>query len=184
MRYATIKYNDIANGEGVRVSLFVSGCRHGCPGCFNREAWDFSYGEEFTDAVADEILTRLGRPYVQGLSLLGGEPFEPEHQPVLADFLGRVRDTYPGKDVWCYTGFVYEELIGQIPSRARTPFTDRMLDRIDFLVDGRFIEARKNLMLRFRGSDNQRILDLAGTRAAGVPVLWEGLAEEHATAGR
>lgn len=171
MYYAEIKKRDIANGLGVRVSLFVSGCRHKCPGCFNEIAWEFDCGKEFTAETEKELLNALRPDYVQGLTLLGGEPFEPENQPALTALLRRVRRELPQKDVWVYTGFTFDELTGE--SRARTACTDEMLSLIDVLVDGRFIFAEKDITLRFRGSRNQRILDLPQTLAAHRPVLWD-----------
>lgn len=159
MNYATIKYNDIANGTGVRTSLFVSGCTHRCKGCFNSEAWDFNYGLPFTKQVEDEIINSLKESYVDGLSLLGGEPFEPSNQRVLYPFLQRVKREFPNKDIWCYTGYLFDkELLS--PSRATTPITKDMLSLIDVLVDGKFIEEQKNISLAFKGSENQRIIDV------------------------
>ena len=172
MNYATIKPRDIANGPGVRVSLFVSGCTHHCPGCFNAEAWDFDYGQPFDSAVMDEMLALLAPDYVKGLSLLGGEPFEPQNQRVLVELLRKMRECYPKKTVWCYSGYTYEELIGG--SRARCEVTDEILSLIDVLVDGEFVLEQKNISLRFRGSENQRIIDLPRTREQGTIVLWEG----------
>ena len=137
MYYATIKPRDIANGPGVRVSLFVSGCTHHCPGCFNAEAWDFAYGKPFDEAVMDELLTLLEPDYVKGLSLLGGEPFEPQNQVALIELLHKMRERYPNKTVWCYSGYTLEQLRGE--SRARCEVTDEMLSMIDVLVDGRFV---------------------------------------------
>jgi anaerobic ribonucleoside-triphosphate reductase activating protein len=170
MNVATLKKFDIANGLGVRVSLFVSGCAHHCPGCFNEVAWDFHYGTPYTAETEEEILRALSPSYIRGLSLLGGEPFEPSNQAGLLQLLRRVRAELPHKDVWCYTGFVFEELIGQMPSRARCAETDELLSYIDVLVDGKFIEAQKDISLRFRGSSNQRILDVPRSLAAGAPV--------------
>ena len=171
MHYATIKPRDIANGPGVRVSLFVSGCTHHCPGCFNAEAWDFDYGKPFDTAVMDELLTLLAPDYVKGLSLLGGEPFEPQNQVALVEFLRKMRERYPSKTVWCYSGYTLEQLRGE--SRARCEYTDEMLSMIDVLVDGRFVMEKKNIRLRFRGSENQRLIDLNKTREAGEIVLWD-----------
>jgi anaerobic ribonucleoside-triphosphate reductase activating protein len=171
MYYATIKPRDIANGPGVRVSLFVSGCTHHCPGCFNAEAWDFDYGKPFDKAVMDELLTLLEPDYVKGLSLLGGEPFEPQNQVALIEFLRKVREKYPTKTVWCYSGYTLEQLRGE--SRARCEYTDEMLSMIDVLVDGRFVMEKKNIRLRFRGSENQRLIDLNKTRETGEIVLWD-----------
>ncbi len=170
MNYAEIKKNDIANGTGVRVSLFVSGCRHHCPDCFNSMAWDFKYGKPFTKEVEDTILEMLKPDYVQGLTLLGGEPFEAENQRTLVNFVKRVKETYPNKNIWCFTGFTYdEELLGC--SRANCEVTQELLSYIDVLVDGRFEKELKNLKLKFRGSSNQRIIDLNKTREIGSLVL-------------
>ncbi|EEQ57669.1 anaerobic ribonucleoside-triphosphate reductase activating protein [Clostridiales bacterium 1_7_47FAA] len=159
MNYGTIKKNDIANGEGVRVSLFVSGCTHHCRNCFNEEAWDFSYGNPFTPETEEEILDALSPDYINGLTLLGGEPFEPENQRALLPFLKRVRERFPEKDIWCYTGYLMDkELLEE--SLARCEVTDRMLGMIDVLVDGRFVEGLKDISLPFRGSSNQRIIDV------------------------
>ena len=173
MNYATIKKRDIANGPGVRVSLFVSGCTHRCPGCFNEVAWSFSYGEPFDEAVQNEVLEALDPDYVKGLSLLGGEPFEPQNQRALVPFLRRVKERFPDKTVWCYSGYTLEELSGKVESRCRSEVTDEMLSFINVLVDGRFILAQKNIRLRFRGSENQRLIDMNKTRAAGKIVLWD-----------
>lgn len=173
MNYANIKYCDISNGVGVRTSLFVSGCRRHCPHCFNPEAWDFAFGRPFDKAVRNEILGSLKPDYISGLSLLGGEPFEPENQRALVPFLRDVRVLYPHKTVWCYTGNVYEaELLR--PSASRCEVTDEMLGLIDVLVDGAFVEAEHDISLRFRGSANQRLIDLNATRAQGRTVLWQG----------
>ena len=171
MNYAEIKYCDIANGVGVRTTLFVSGCRHRCPGCFNAEAWDFAAGTPFTIDVEDTLLESLKPPYVTGVSVLGGEPLEPENQQALIHFLRRVRETYPSKSVWMWTGFTLEDLLGG-KSRASTEHLDELLSLVDVLVDGPFIEAEKDIMLRFRGSANQRILDLPATLEAGEPQIW------------
>ena len=171
MNYGAIKKRDIANGPGVRVSLFVSGCTHHCPGCFNADTWDFGYGSPFTCEVEDEILEMLNSEYVAGLSLLGGEPFEPCNQRVLLPFLLRVKERYPSKTIWCYSGHTLEELTGE--SRARCDVTDGMLSLLDVLVDGEFVLAKKNIRLRFRGSENQRLIDMNATREKGEIVLWD-----------
>ena len=172
MNYATIKWADVANGPGVRVSLFVSGCTHRCPGCFNEEAQDFAYGQPFTRAEADRIVEALSPAHIKGLSLLGGEPFEPDNQRALLPLLRRVREKYPSKEVWCYSGYTLEEL--RQNSRARCEATDEMLSLLDVLVDGPFVEAQKDLNLRFRGSANQRILNVPASIRANAPVLWDG----------
>jgi anaerobic ribonucleoside-triphosphate reductase activating protein len=172
MNYATIKFNDIANGNGIRTSLFVSGCTHRCKGCFNSEAWDFSYGKPFTKEVEDEILKSLDSEWVDGLSLLGGEPFEPQNQKVLYPFLKRVKELYPTKDIWCYTGYLFDsELLNN--SRAKIDITVDMLSLIDVLVDGKFIEEQKNISLKFRGSENQRLIDVKKSFQEQKVVLWE-----------
>jgi len=165
MNYAAIKRRDIANGSGVRVSLFVSGCTHHCPGCFNAEAQDFSFGQPFTAEVEDRLLADLTPSFVSGLTLLGGEPFEPANQRGLLPFLRRVKETYPQKDIWAFSGYTYEELTGQ--SRARCEVTDEMLSLIDVLVDGEFVQALYDISLQFRGSSNQRLIDVKATRASG-----------------
>lgn len=159
MNYATIKFYDVANGTGVRVSLFVSGCRHHCKGCFNAEIWDFSYGEPYTQETEDSIIDGLKPDYITGLSLLGGEPFEPENQPALTALLRRVKTQLPEKTVWCYTGYTYDTDLAEGGS-VFTDVTREMLSYIDILVDGEFIEEQRDLTLRFRGSRNQRILTL------------------------
>lgn len=173
MNYATIKWADVANGPGVRVSLFVSGCTHRCPGCFNEEAWDFGYGQPFTEAQEDKILAALVPAHIKGLSLLGGEPFEPDNQRALLPFLRRVKEACPDKEVWCYSGYTLDGELWR-DSRARCQYTDEMLSLIDVLVDGPFVEAKKDLNLRFRGSSNQRILNVPASLAAHAPVLWDG----------
>lgn len=155
MNYAKINKIDIANGTGVRVSLFVSGCTHHCKGCFNKEAWDFNYGYPFTVSTLKEIMTALEPSHIQGLTLLGGEPFEPENQRILVNVLRTVRQNYPKKDVWCYTGYTYEELLSG-KCRAKCEVTDEMLSMIDVLVDGEFVEELHKPNLKFRGSSNQR----------------------------
>lgn len=171
MNYCTIKKWDIADGIGVRVSLFVSGCTHHCKGCFQPETWDFNYGDLFTKETEDEIIEALKPDYINGLTLLGGEPFEPQNQRVLVGFLKRVRKELPEKTIWCYSGYVYEELTGK--SRAKCEVTDEMLSMIDVLVDGEFIQEKKNISLQFRGSENQRIIDVKKTKEAGEIVFWQ-----------
>lgn len=172
MRYATIKKLDIANGPGIRVSLFVSGCTHHCKGCFNPEAWDFQYGEEFTEAVENEILEALKPDYIHGLSLLGGEPFEPQNQKALLPFLRRFKEMYPHKTVWCYSGYDFEKdmLTGNL---GPWEITQEMLSYIDILVDGEFVLEKKNPNLRFRGSENQRVIRVQDSLQEDKLVLWD-----------
>ena len=172
MYYGQIKNCDIANGVGVRVTLFVSGCRNRCEGCFQPQTWDFSYGRPFTEETENEILAMLAPSYIKGLTLLGGEPFEPENQAALLPFVQRVREAYPEKTVWAFTGYTLEELLTD-GAHPRAAETDALLRLIDVLVDGRFEKDRRNLTLRFRGSENQRLLDLPATLREGRPVLWE-----------
>ena len=172
MNYSTIKFFDIANGEGVRTTLFVSGCRRGCPGCFNSEAWDFSAGKPFTREVEDEIIESLNASYIDGLTLLGGEPMEPENQIGLLPFLQRVRSRFPEKSIWCYTGELYENLLDS-RSQYSCKETQEILSLVDILVDGPFEQDKHDITLRFKGSSNQRIIDLAKTRAEGELRLWE-----------
>lgn len=173
MNYATIKYNDIANGTGVRVSLFVSGCTHHCKGCFNAEAWDFGYGEPFTREVEENILAALDHGYVDGLSLLGGEPMEPAHQRVLLPFLQEVKERFPAKNIWCYTGYLLDTELLDPKGRAHTEVTEELVGLLDVVVDGRFEEEKKDIRLRFRGSSNQRIIDVPATLAAGEVKIKE-----------
>lgn len=173
MYYGEIKNCDIANGIGVRVTLFVSGCTNRCRGCFQPQTWDFSYGREFTRETEDEILRLLQPAYIKGLTLLGGEPFEPENQRALLPFVKRMKETYPEKNVWAFSGFTYEEMKTD-GSHPRCEATDELLDLTDVLVDGRFVEELKDISLRFRGSSNQRIIDLNLTRQRGEITLWEG----------
>ena len=173
MNYAEIKHFDIANGEGVRTTLFVSGCRRGCKNCFNEVAWNFAAGKPFTAEVADEIIESLRPDYVDGLTLLGGEPMEPENQRELLPFVRNFKALYPNKTVWCYSGYTWEQLTGKEPSLARCEATDELLSLLDVLVDGEFVQAKHDISLRFRGSSNQRLLDVKKTLAAGQPVWWE-----------
>ena len=172
MNYATIKNNDIANGPGVRVSLFVSGCTHKCPGCFNEVAWDFDYGEPFTQETIDTILGMLKPPHIRGLTLLGGEPFEPQNQPAVVELLRQVKANYPEKSVWAYSGYLFDRdiLAGRLGPKE---ITDEYVSYLDVIVDGRFVQSRKNLSLRFRGSDNQRLIDVKRSLATGDIVLWQ-----------
>lgn len=172
MYYGEIKKCDIANGEGVRVSLFVSGCTHHCPGCFNQDTWDFTYGEEYTEDTEQEIIEALKPDYINGLSLLGGEPFEPRNQEILVRLLRKVKNLYPEKDIWCYSGYLFDREL-QKESRARCEYTDEMLSMLDVLVDGRFVESLKDIRLAFRGSSNQRVIDVKKSLGCGEVVLWE-----------
>ena len=199
MNYGNIKYSDIANGEGVRTSLFVSGCTHHCKNCFNKETWDFNYGKPFTAEVEDQILKSLEPDYINGLSLLGGEPMEPANQQALLPFLKRVKAKFPNKKIWCYSGYLFDkELLcedlpyadnkthqtgephlvetivngkKQLVSRAHTAITKELLSYIDILVDGEFIEALKDITLRFKGSSNQRIIDVQASLKQNQIVL-------------
>jgi len=172
MNYAAIKKCDIANGTGVRTSLFVSGCRHHCKGCFQPETWDFDFGNEFTSEIEDDIIESLEPDYIEGLTLLGGEPFEPENQRVLVKFLKRVREIYPDKSIWCYSGYLLDEELLK-DSKARCEVTDEILSYIDVLVDGEFVLEKKNIMLKFRGSENQRIINVKKSLETGEIVLWD-----------
>ncbi len=163
MNYGMIKRFDVADGEGVRVSLFVSGCRNHCKGCFQKETWDFSYGKAFTPAVEEELLEALKPPFIAGLTVLGGEPFEEENQACLAPFLRRVREAFPQKTIWCYTGYLYERDLLSPSGSKHTVVTEEMLSCIDVLVDGPYIEEQRDISLSFRGSRNQRILYLKNT---------------------
>ena len=172
MNYATIKNCDISNGPGVRVSLFVSGCTHRCKGCFNEVAWDFNYGEPFTQQTVDSILSMLAPNYIKGLTLLGGEPFEPQNQGAIVELLRQVRHRYPQKSIWAFSGYLFDKDI--LPGRLGDPaVTKEFLSYLDVLVDGPFVESKKDLMLRFRGSSNQRLIDVPASLAAGEVVLWE-----------
>lgn len=169
MNYATIKNCDIANGPGVRVSLFVSGCTHRCPGCFNQVAWDFDYGQPFTRETIDSILDMLAPAYIRGLTLLGGEPFEPQNQGPIVELLRQVKARYPEKGIWAFSGYLFEKdiLSGKLGD------TREYLSYLDVLVDGPFVEEKKNLSLRFRGSENQRLIDVPASLRTGETVLWQ-----------
>ncbi len=172
MYYGEIKNCDIANGEGVRVTLFVSGCTNRCEGCFQPQTWDFCYGQPFTKETEDKILDMLSPTYIDGLTLLGGEPFEPENQRALLPFVKRVKERYPQKNIWAFSGFTIERLWNEEP-HPRCEVTDELLSLVDVLVDGRFEKDKKNIRLRFRGSENQRILDVPKTLIQKTPVLWD-----------
>lgn len=171
MNYGEIKNFDIANGEGVRVSLFVSGCTHHCKNCFNPETWNFDFGQPFTEETEELILKELAPDYINGLSLLGGEPFEPSNQAVLLPFLRRVKELFPNKTIWCYSGYLFDkELLSE--SRARCEHTDEMLSLIDVLVDGEFMQELYSITLQFRGSSNQRIIDVKKSLKSGKVVEY------------
>ena len=172
MNYGNIKECDIADGPGVRVSLFVSGCRHHCKGCFNSETWDFQYGVPFTEETQDKILELLKPGYIQGFTLLGGEPFEPENQQVLVHLLKKIRETYPQKDIWCFTGFLFDkDIIENMCKKWKE--TNELLSYIDVLVDGRFVEELKNLNLKFKGSENQRTILVNESLKSGNVILYD-----------
>jgi anaerobic ribonucleoside-triphosphate reductase activating protein len=171
MHYSVIKPVDIADGVGVRVTLFVSGCTHHCKGCFQPQTWAFDYGQPYTKETEDQLISLLSPSYIRGLTLLGGEPMEPDNQRALLSLLRRVRAELPKKDIWCYSGYTLDELTGL--SRARCEVTDELLSLIDVLVDGEFVEEKRNISLKFRGSENQRLIDLAATRKQGTVVLYD-----------
>lgn len=168
MNYATIKKTDIANGPGVRVSLFVSGCRHKCKGCFNSEAWDFNCGKPFTRDTLKEIMDAMDNEYIEGFSVLGGEPFEKENRETVLEVIKTVRNKYPDMSIWCYSGFLFEEL-------KETEVSKDILSLINVLVDGKFVEEKKNLRLKFRGSENQRIIDVPASLKAGKVVETDNI---------
>lgn len=170
MNYAEIKDCDIANGEGVRISLFVSGCRRHCKGCFNACAWDFSYGAPFDETVQNRIIQLLAPDYIAGLTLLGGDPFEPENQRALTPFVRRVKALYPQKNIWCFTGYTFDGK-GIREAEVQTEVTGELLSMIDVLVDGKFEEEKKDIRLKFRGSSNQRIIDVKRSLSEGTIVL-------------
>lgn len=175
MYYSTIKYNDIANGIGVRTSLFVSGCRHYCKGCFNQETWCFTNGEPYTKDVEQKILDSLRPEWINGLSLLGGEPFEPENQKELVKLLRKVKAEFPTKSIWAYTGGTLDGDLWNPDSQWRCEYTDELLSMIDILVDGPFVEELKNISLKFRGSSNQRIIDVKQSLKSNKVVLDKNL---------
>ena len=172
MNYADIKYCDVANGKGVRVSLFVSGCTHHCKGCFNEETWNFHYGKPFTEETEKQVLDYLDKSYIAGLSLLGGEPFEHVNQQGLLPLLRKVKARFPEKNIWCYSGYLFDEELKK-ESRARCEYTDEMLSMLDVLVDGRFEEDKKNITLLFRGSENQRLIDVKKSLEQDKVVEWK-----------
>lgn len=172
MNYAEIKRTDIANGEGVRVSLFVSGCRRHCKNCFNQIAWDFDYGNPFTEEVEESIIESLSPGYIRGLTLLGGDPFEPENQRALVPFLEKVRARLPQKDIWCFTGYTFSPDGHIREKQADCEVTAKFLSMLDVLVDGRFVEELKDIRLTFRGSSNQRVIDVKRSLESGSIVLY------------
>ena len=172
MYYGEIKNCDIANGVGVRVTLFVSGCTNHCKNCFQPQTWDFCFGEEFTEEVEERILKMLAPDYIDGLTVLGGEPMEPNNQEAVYEFILKVKERFPNKTVWVFSGFTYEELLDE-NAYPHTDVTEKILDIIDVLVDGRFKEELKDITLRFRGSSNQRLIDMKKTRRSGEIVLWD-----------
>ncbi len=172
MNYGQIKNCDIANGEGVRVTLFVSGCTNRCKGCFQPETWDFNYGQPYTQETEDEIIKMLEPAHINGLTLLGGEPFEPENQRALVSLVKKVKILYPNKTIWAFTGFTFEQLMNQTP-HPRIEVTQDLLFNIDVLVDGKYEADKKNIRLKFRGSENQRLIDLPKTFKTGNIVLWD-----------
>ncbi|MEJ8729752.1 4-hydroxyphenylacetate decarboxylase activating enzyme [uncultured Clostridium sp.] len=170
MNYADIRPIDVANGPGVRTSIFVSGCTHHCKECFNPETWDFAYGQPFGGEQIQKILDCLSKPYIRGLSLLGGEPFEPQNQRAVLELVRAIRARFPEKDIWCYSGYLFESLrdsqVGE--------YSQELLKELDVLVDGPFVLEKKDLSLRFRGSSNQRLIDVPASLRAGAAVLWDG----------
>ena len=173
MKYATIKTYDVANGPGVRVSLYVSGCNHHCKGCFNPETWDFNYGKEFTQDTINTLLNAMDKEYIDGITILGGEPLDPVNQKEVANLINQVKQKYPNKSIWCFTGFDFEkEVMGKMYKTFDT--TKQIIDNLDVLVDGKFKEDKKNLSLRFRGSENQRIIDVKKTLNSDQ-IIWKEL---------
>ena len=175
MYYGELKKCDIANGIGVRVTLFVSGCTNHCEDCFQPQTWAFDYGKPFTDETKAEIFAELDKPFVNGLTVLGGEPFEPRNQRELLPLLREVKERYPGKTIWCFTGFRLDDELLKDGSYPRCEATDEMLSYIDILVDGRFMKELKDISLQFRGSRNQRVIDLNRTRETGTVTIWDKL---------
>lgn len=173
MKYAAIKKCDVANGPGVRVSVFVSGCNHHCKGCFNEKAWDFNYGNDFSDETIDGIINDLDKEYITGLSLLGGEPLERENQKGLSKLVKKVKEKLPNKTIWCYTGFDYEkDVMGRM--YEQWPETKDLINNIDVLVDGKFEMEKRNLNLQFRGSENQRLIDVKKSMKENK-IVWAEL---------
>ena len=176
MNYATIKECDVANGQGVRVSLFVSGCSHHCKGCFNQEAWDYNYGNEFTNKEEDEIMEALKPDYIKGLSLLGGEPLDIKNQEGLLPVVKKAKELYPDKPIWCYTGYLFDKQVMENMAKTNDT-TNELLKYIDYVVDGQFVESLRNPSLQFRGSSNQRIIDVQKTLENHEVTLWDKIEE-------
>lgn len=173
MKYATIKTHDVANGPGVRVSIYVSGCNHHCKGCFNPETWDFNYGKEFNQETIDTVLEAMNKDYIEGITVLGGEPLDPANQNEVAALIKQVKEKYPAKSIWCFTGFDFErDVMDKMYKQFDT--TREIIDNLDVLVDGEFKQEKKNLSLRFRGSENQRIIDVPKTLETGE-IIWKKL---------
>lgn len=173
MKYATIKTHDVANGPGVRVSIYVSGCNHHCKGCFNPETWDFNYGKEFNQETIDTVLEAMNKDYIEGITVLGGEPLDPANQNEVATLIKQVKEKYPAKSIWCFTGFDFErDVMDKMYKQFDT--TREIIDNLDVLVDGEFKQEKKNLSLRFRGSENQRIIDVPKTLETGE-IIWKKL---------
>ena len=171
MHYADLRPVDVANGPGIRVSLFVSGCPHHCKECFNPETWDFHYGKPFGPEEMEAVFHALAPDYIRGLSLLGGEPLAPENQSCVLELVEQVRQRYPEKDIWCYSGYLFEALLaGEVGDHSRS-----LLEKLDVLVDGPFVAEKKDLSLRFRGSSNQRLIDIPASLTAGMVQLWDGI---------
>lgn len=170
MHYAEVKYFDVANGPGIRVSLFVSGCPHACPGCFNEIAWNYTYGDPYTEEVEEELIRAIAKPEIQGLSLLGGEPLYPANLRALLPLLRKLKKRLPKKDIWCYSGYTYEELLSREGEEKKE--LEELFSYLTVLVDGRFIESEKDITLLFRGSKNQRLILMAETRRSGEIVLY------------
>lgn len=171
LNYATIKDCDVANGPGVRISLFVSGCTHRCKGCFNREAWNFDYGQPFTQETIDQIIRMMEPGYIKGLTLLGGEPFEPQNQGPIVELLRQIKTHYPEKSIWAFSGYLFERITSG--TLGNWEITKEYLSYLDVMVDGPFVEEKKDLMLRFRGSSNQRLIDVPKSLASGSVVEWQ-----------
>lgn len=172
MHYGNIITSDVANGLGCRTSLFVSGCRHHCKNCFNPQTWDFNYGENYTDETEQFIIDSLSKQYIDGLTILGGEPFEPENQPTLLQLMQKIKTSIPDKTIWIYSGYLWEEMTGEKPSHIRTDYTNDILKNIDVLVDGEFKQDLYEITLQYRGSYNQRILNVQESLKQKQPTLF------------